>query len=244
MPVRTLLFPFTVTILALAGCQSTSSDSKVATQSSASPTETVSAAVQITSSFGPTNIGLYRDDRVVRVGDEWEKARLVFHEPNKGAYHLHDLPPRFGKGFSADGWESNRGEGFGVISYQGSIVAAMYQDQGVTDQLVSDMVALHRNGTAELYPLTITGQKAQYWFWTTQDGTQRLMICAAKGPRGTHLTMAMGLTDVLKAIGVSPEDAKKDAQTLDEGRGPAVKAETPTPTLTPEQTATVKPQKL
>jgi hypothetical protein len=204
----------------LTGCGSDNS------QKETSEDESVSrSAVRVSTPVAPTSIGIYHDNESVRVGDEWSHAKQVFPEPPKGGYQIREMPTRFGKGYSANGWESVNGEGFGVISFEGSVVAAMTQETGVDERRVSDVVALHRKNTNELTPLTIVGRSVRYWFWSSLDGKQRLMICAANLNNKTNLTVAMGDSEVLEALGISPADARRDQSRLEPGFTAIVKTE-------------------
>lgn len=224
--------PLCLALAVAGGCDSAdekASGGASATQGARTSTSTSPEGVQVFFPLASSAIGLYREHGSVHVGDNWDKARDLFPEPAKGAYPMHELPPGFGSRFTAEGWETNRGEGFGVIAYQNQVVAALYHTTGVDEERVKEIEALHRTSTADIYPLTITGKSIRYWFWTTNDSKQRLMICAYANPRhkGFDLTLAMGDSQALNALGAAPSIAQRDQARLDNGIPAVIKEEKP-----------------
>jgi hypothetical protein len=165
----------------------------------------------------PTNIGLYAKNGdqtdVVQVGEPWEKVRSVFPE-KRGAYNLNDLPPRFpADEYEVHGWESGSGEGFGVIlNSENKVVAAMYHLEQAKEDTVQEKLEDQKAGVGA-GPKNISGKSVQYWFWHLEN--QTLMVCAFQKGKEYELTLAMGDDGILKALGISEEDAQRDQRILD-----------------------------
>jgi hypothetical protein len=160
-----------------------------------------------------SRIGLYRDEDSVRVGDTWEKAKLVFPVPPHNADEIHDLPNGIPEKFEAHGWETPSGEGFGVITVEGKVVLAMYQLEKTKSDTVSDFEKTEEQHVG--VPETVTGRSLTYWFWSDPEAKQSLMICALKVPAGYNFTMAMGDDNVLERLGISRDGAKKEIRGID-----------------------------
>lgn len=159
------------------------------------------------------NIGLVWDTRSVHVGDSWDAASKVFPE-RAGAYELRQLPARFGKEFESHGWETNAGEGYGVITYRDNVVAAIYHVGDIEESRAREIVTAQRNGTGPIAPRTFADTKLEYTFW--EDHNQRLMTLLEKTEKGFNVTIAMGDQAVLDAIGASPRAALALVGRIDE----------------------------
>jgi len=139
-----------------------------------------------------------------------------FRDPKKLGNEYSDLPTNFTPPYGSRIWETAH-KGFGEITYNDNLVAAMYQEGPVTEDQVQEIVAAHKN---QLGPqdIPIKGNRVRYWFWE-KDG-QRLMICAFQTERqGLKLTLAMGDDAVLEGLGISPANATADAAKLDSSTG-------------------------
>ena len=159
----------------------------------------------------PSNtIGLYRESSAVKVGDTWEKAKEVFPEPPRGAYELHDLPPKFPRDYEVHGWETGAGEGFGVILKNNKVLSAMYQLENTKQDTLNEFLSQQIQG-AKVQPEIVVKGRERYWFWTDGPNHQTLMICALSASHGLNLTIAMGDDEILRHIGISEEEIKKSA---------------------------------
>lgn len=189
-------------VLALAGCQASSSPSDNAL---AAPAITV-AAPQTT---GPTDVELIRQGGVIQVGDAWDKAKDVFPEP-RDAFEFSDLPKGFGNDYKARGWETAR-QGFGVITFDDKIVSAMFQDDDVSTDRLTEILDTYTRVLGR--PATVESTQVRYWFY--EKAGQRLMICAESADRNTvRLTEAMGDDVVLNALGIGVPEAQRDSVRL------------------------------
>jgi len=105
----------------------------------------------------------------------------------------------------------------------------MFHEDELKQERVDEIVQEHRDQLGGVRPDNlITAKRVTYWFWKMEN--QRLMICAfQKDQRGIELTVAMGDDVVMDALGMSPEQAAKDAALVDAA---AVKAAMPRSTLT------------
>jgi hypothetical protein len=156
----------------------------------------------------PTEIALIRGGRRVDVGTDPEEAFAIFRGNQAMGFTSERLPPGFARPYQAQIWQAAE-EGFGVITYNGRVVAAMYQQDDVTQERVNHVVYEHRQAIRGLVPLVISGKKVTYWFWEMEG--QRLMISAFQRPAGAvYLTMAMGDSRTLDGLGVSPGKAQQD----------------------------------
>ncbi|RYG21408.1 hypothetical protein EON82_18885 [bacterium] len=143
----------------------------------------------------------------VHVGDAWEAAQRLFPE-RRGAYRLRALPNRFGASFEAHGWESieRQGEistsfGYGVITYKDLTIAAIYHAEDVEEDYAQSLLTAQRNGTGELQ-MHESETADLHWYWW-ESGTQRLMVLLDKDNRGTDVTVLMGDSKVLDALGAT-----------------------------------------
>lgn len=143
----------------------------------------------------------------VHVGDAWEAAQRLFPE-RRGAYRLRALPNRFGPSFEAHGWESveRQGEhstsyGYGVITYKDLVIAAIFHAEDVEEDYAQSLLLSQRNGTGEL-KMNESQTGGLHWYWW-EAGTQRLMVLLDKNSRGTDVTVLMGDTKVLDALGAN-----------------------------------------
>jgi hypothetical protein len=172
-------------------------------------------AYEFSGSTSRTAMGLFHNGNrinAVRVGESWTAAKEIFPEPPRGSYEIHDLPAQFGNNFQAQGWETNRDEGFGAILTDNKIVAAMYQLEHQREDVVDGYIHEEEEGLRPLKRKRIMGGPVAYWFW--HSGTQTTMICKLQTKNGFSLTMAMGDDDVLKQLGISEEDANNQIAEL------------------------------
>ena len=223
-----LIFAFAAT-LGLVGCQAEEAATTPQTKK-----EDVSASIEAVGSpksLTKTDLAIFRDTGRLHVGDTWETAVELFRPP-KNSYEFNDLPPHFQPpAYKAKGWDSRK-EGFGVILHEGRIAFAMYQiAKGDIDQF-NELIAFHQRQVGRLVMERLDGKHVQYCFWA--DENQRLMIMGLESKGSMKITIALGDDVVLKALGISPEDAKRDLKRVDDLfdqiHNPPAKAENSAPT--------------
>ncbi len=152
----------------------------------------------------PTAVSLLAIKGQVKVGDTVDHAYAVLPPPVE-AYEFKDLPPGFQPPYAARGWESGR-QGFGVITHEKLVVAAMYQ----LDRIDEATLNLTKRAYQDLLGAPthqISGTNVRYWFWARE--LQSLVICALRSSRGLHVTIAMGDNAVLSGLRISPEEAER-----------------------------------
>ena len=206
---RLLLLPSALVILA--GCQSADAPPADAVHAEVA-TKTV--MVGAPSNTEPTKIGLVvRRGPAITVGyPSPDKLLELFHDPKHSGSEFNDLPTSFDYHYRARTWETAH-MGFGEITYDGILVAAMYQEDKVDQDRVDEIVAAHKE-QVDLLPTNINGRKVSYWFW--EIANQRLMICSNHtGRQGIKLTVAMGDDKVLDALGISLSMANRDMAIVD-----------------------------
>jgi hypothetical protein len=205
------LLPFLLISLVLAGCQGSSSDP--AKVEPAAPAPAVFDADP--KSVESTKVGLVRNDTTLHVGDDPDKAFEMFRGNKPGGFTSERLPPNFGGIYKARVWQGAT-EGIGVITYEGKVVAALQQEDGVTqERLNNEIVPAYMKLFDGVAPEIIRNEKSTSWFWTeelkTDAGTpahQRTMIQALQMPNSLlYLTIAMGDEAVLDALDINPAKA-------------------------------------
>ena len=180
---------------------------------SASPQTSKEPTLELAGSVGSGPIGLYRDGAVVHVGDLWETAKGVF-PAGRTAYDLHDLPQSFPNKFEAHGWETPTGEGFGAITLDSKVVAAMYQLERTKEDSFDELLKAQQTGMGSRQPDVISGRSVNYWFWTDSQNHQLLMVCELSTTAGENVTLAMGDENVLAKLNISEADAKREVGQL------------------------------
>ena len=117
-------------------------------------------------------------------------------------------PARFGSAFEAHGWEATDRQGdrvvsygYGVITYKDLVVAAIYHAEDQENSFAQQILETQRNGTGSLKMTEVKTGDVQWDFW--EEGTQRLMVLQDKGKKGTDVTILMGDSKVLDALGAS-----------------------------------------
>lgn len=172
------------------------------------------ATVTAPSHLGSTNIALVRQDRAVTVGMRVTEAFDIFRDAREGGFEDERLPAGFAPPYRARSWETSQ-RGFGVISYQDVVAAAMYQERDCPLDRLGDYVDLHTRRMNRSPDRQIFSKHLNYYFWE-EDG-QRLMILGFQKPGGSgvQLTMAMGDTVVMDAIGASIASAEREKERVD-----------------------------
>jgi len=158
--------------------------------------------------FTPSKLGIVvRKGPPITVGFPTpEKALERFHDAGKYGAEYNDLPKRFLNTYKARTWETAQ-YSFGEILYDETLVAALYTEERATQDRVDEMVSAHQEQVGRKYDTFVDSKLVTYWFWA-EDG-QTLMICAYHTPQhGIRLTIAMGDDVVLRALQISPADAK------------------------------------
>lgn len=187
------LLPFVA--LLLVGCSA--DEAKEAVAKAAAPEPSVELAGKAVRTEG---IVMSWEGASVHVGDAWEAAQKLFPE-RRGAYRLRSLPERFGRDFESHGWETNEGQGYGVITYKDLVAAAIYHAEDVDEDYAQKLLAAQRAGTGALKMNEVRNGKLDWSFW--ESGSQRLMVLLAKGAKGTDVTILMGDAKVLDSLGAT-----------------------------------------
>ncbi|MCO5297862.1 MAG: hypothetical protein M9921_13520 [Fimbriimonadaceae bacterium] len=205
--------------VALAGCD--------ATPEMAAPVVKETPPAMVAPDFGTsTRIGLLRKRGKLKVGDSLERALDLF-QPPKRAREFSELPSRLTKPYRADGWEANA-EGFGVITFEDRVAAAVHTLNQATEDQVTELVNAYQDELRAV-PELVAGEVSRYWFWelprmrpgsapgsSAADVHQRLMIVAVRNPSGTFvLTEAMGDVFAMNAIRANIYAAKNDVPIAD-----------------------------
>ncbi len=197
--------------LVLSGCQGAAPVVGPPTPSEAARVE---ARVAPPKNPTPTDIALVRRGQLVSVGMTADEAFRVFRDPREGGFEDERLPPNFAAPYRARSWEG-KDRGFGVITYQDRVVAAMYQEQKASYQRALEFVQVHQDRLQRPADITVPGRKVNFWFWEQDD--QRLRVCAFQsgGKDGVKITTAMGDITVLDALNASPSKAREEAPRVD-----------------------------
>lgn len=199
--------------LLLAGCQGDEVNPLVKREESSAPVESVGPPNELVK----TDLAIFRESGRLQIGDTWDTAIELFR-PVKNSYEFSDLPPRFTSPmYKARGWDARR-EGFGALLYKGRIAFAMYQLAKAEPNQFNDFVELHERQLRRHSVEKIDGKRAQYRFW--QVDKQRLMILGLETKGVTKITIALGDEVVMKALGISPEDARREIQRIDDSPEP------------------------
>lgn len=194
-------------VAGLVGCQSSP---PAPTAANIAPTSTLGAPTH----RQETNIALVRQGKTVTIGMRGPEAFDVFRDAREGGFEDDRLPPGFAAPYRARSWESSQ-RGFGVITYQDGVVAAMYQEHDCTLDQMQKWVDVHAQQMNRGPDQRVISKRLNYYFW--EEGGQRLMILGfqKKATGMVELTMAMGDTDVLDAIGASPDRANFEKDRVD-----------------------------
>ncbi|AIE87739.1 hypothetical protein [Fimbriimonas ginsengisoli] len=194
--------------LFLFGCQG--SDAPTASEGASKVTEPVVEAPQAIPK--DNEIALYNGDQSVTLGSLPRNAFEVF--PGRDAVVDKKLPAGFAEPYGASHWEDGHDRGFGVITYNGRVVSAMYQENQATASRFDELVALHQKQLSKITPESFEGPRVRYRFW--ESGGVRLMICEFQGTdKGIKVTAALGVDNVMDALGASKEHAKESIRTID-----------------------------
>ena len=193
-----------ISALILGGCGSSDESKDAAKTVAAQSDDSVQPAGKAVRAEG---IAMSFEGNTVHVGDAWESAEKLFPE-HRGAYRLRSLPTRFGSAFEAHGWESTDRQGdrvvsygYGVITYKDMVIAAIYHAEDQEPAHAQELLDAQRNGTGTLQMSEVKTGDLQWNFW--EDGTQRLMVLQDKGKKGTDVTVLMGDSKVLDALGAT-----------------------------------------
>ncbi len=191
-------------LFALVGCSG--DDAKEAIAKTVEEPQTLVPAGKAVRQEG---IAMSWEGNSVHVGDSWEAAQKLFQEP-RGAYLLRSLPQRFGRDFAAHGWETNEGQGFGVITYKDLVVAAVYHSEESESEYADKLLAAQRAGTGTLTMHEVEAGKLKWSYW--EDANQRLMVLFDRGKKGIDVTVLMGDSKILDALGAT-KPVDKNAKT-------------------------------
>ncbi len=150
--------------------------------------------------------------RRVQAWDNVDDAREVFARP-KRAFEFSDRPATLGSAFKTEGWES-ASDGYGIISYEDRVVAAVREQYKVAPEAVRNMFMAFIDAYQPMEPTRILGQTCEYAFWTLGD--EVLMISSVKVADGQfNLTIAVGDKLVMSALRMDPALAIADKNRAD-----------------------------
>lgn len=206
-----------VVLIALAGC---SSDAPTPTEPSG-PTTILTAAMEPPKQPLPlpdfqhtSNLGILKGQDTLKVGMSVEDALAIFAEP-RGSYEKSERPPAIPEPYEIRGWQASD-QGFGLVAYQGRVVAAMHQMEGVTPDRLEELAQRYRSeyGPAKVF---IPGDFARYWIWDNQEpgrpADHILLVSASQThPNRFFVTEAIGWQPIMQALGMIPETAARDAR--------------------------------
>jgi hypothetical protein len=152
----------------------------------------------------------------IRVGDSADEFRAALQRPPSVPRAIQDLPPQIpagAKNYSVWGWEyDDRSRGAGALLYEDRVAVAMRQLESLQPSEIEQVLAAYRKTFG--IPREISGTRVHYWFWSTTNVT--LMLCAYKtGEGGQNLTEAVGDAAVMAGLGMSPERANAQKDTLE-----------------------------
>lgn len=191
-------------LLVIAGCSK--QPAPVATKTP--PPIRFAGKVDVPNSLAPTDLGILNDGAPVRVGDSLEDANRAFPAP-QDIFGLKELPPGFGSGFRARGFETPR-DGLGLILVDNRVAVAMRRIEDVSADAAKEAV---RRYVAEFGDASesVSGARIEYRFWSKED--QRLMVCTApdrKEPSRFDVTVAVGVSTLMDALRMSHASARED----------------------------------
>jgi hypothetical protein len=192
-----------VVLVFLGGCQSK-------TTSSGEPVEEATQVkkIEIPADFPPrTDLGLIHDRKIIRVGNTPEDGLEAFNKEEK-ALAINELPSDWPSDLRASGWKGER-HGFGMIIKDGRLVGALYTEQAIDEQRLSEILADYKRSFGDPQQ-SIDTPDVRYWFW--MDANCSCAICATKNEKGeVVVAIGMGLLSIMEALYMSPESAQKDS---------------------------------
>lgn len=197
------VLPFAFTALVGGGC----SRSEPVAQKATVPPIRFGGKVEVPSSLAPTDLALISESGRLRVGDSLEEAGRAFPPPD--SFGLKELPPGFGTGFRARGFET-RDEGLGLILVDNRVAIAVRREENVKVERIEDVVKSFVRQFGEPDE-SVSGARIEYRFWNKED--QRLMLCTAPDradPTHFDVTMAVGVMTLMDALRMSYPMARED----------------------------------
>lgn len=156
------------------------------------------------------DLGLWKGDQAVYVGDTVQESLQVFEPPNK-SYSVASLPDGFGEDFTANGWDM-RGHSFSCILYKGKTVLALYTQDEISEEEITvalaDVVQQYRGEYGPPQDSHL-GTRIEYYFWFTDD--RALMINTAVDANDSFsLTVAVGVPEVMEHLRMDRTFAEED----------------------------------
>lgn len=148
----------------------------------------------------------------VRLGQKDDSALVGEFQKPERAVNLTELPPGFGDGFQALGWETAE-RTVSLVSKDGAVVLALDTRGGLdsdrAERIVGDYIRAHGEPTSR-----VSSESADYWFW--QDLGVRLMVCRYRCRQsGETVTAAVGLTVLMDALRMDEASAQRDSVAAD-----------------------------
>lgn len=164
--------------------------------------------VPVPNSLAPTDLGILNDGNLLRVGDSLEDANRAFPAP-QDIFGLKELPPGFGTGFRARGYETPR-EGLGLILVDNRVAVALRRVEDISADAANESLRRYVEEFGDASE-TVKGARIEYRFWSKED--QRLMVCLApdrKEPTRFDVTVAVGVSTLMDALRMSYASARED----------------------------------
>lgn len=177
----------------------------------AEPKQNVELKLDLPADAAPSDLVMVGDDgELLQVGDSTGKAYRAFPKPPKAftAVRLPDVLARIQDPvLSAEGW-STAEESFGLVLIQERVILATHTLDGVDERQWSQILDRY-DRFPFLEAITVGSGKVQYRFYQ-QEG-QRLMLAFATDYRGRRsITVALGLSDLMDTLRMSPSKAEED----------------------------------
>lgn len=191
-----------VIAISLAGCRTGETAPSDSPEGELSSSSTVAEPSPIQDS----GLHLLHHGDSIRLGVSYEDALKVF-EPPKNAFDFAELPPNFRPPYRARGWETAK-EGFGTITYNTRVVLAIWQTDDGDLRTYEKLVSMYGLEFPTLTAQEVTNGTIRYKFYETNG--QRLMILAVPDAgTNVHITVALGLSETMSAIGADPLQASQ-----------------------------------
>lgn len=156
---------------------------------------------------------LAEGENVLRLGDTMDMVEKIFPTP-QGAVPFKGLPPGFGDGYEARGYETSR-ESFGGIFHDNGLILAMERRENVDPEIVGETVDRYERQFGPAKD-KVTSKKIQYWFWEEAD--RRIMVCSTpdeRYPTTCDLNISFGDVVMMDAFRMGVTHANNDRQAIE-----------------------------
>jgi hypothetical protein len=143
------------------------------------------------------------------LADDDTHVNEIFAMP-VGATDVNDVPAGWdAKLYRVAGWEKGS-EGFGVIYYKDMVALAKFTRDDVGASDLESTISDYRDLFDE--PVMVGSDKVKYYFWSTKR--QRFMINVQYVGKTATVTEVLGDHNLMDALHMSPDAAKKDLASL------------------------------